>query len=222
MEELLNSGPDAAIRPWPGIFRHPRRAMRAAADGRHWGALVFLILVGGAVWLLRDRTGADVTPETGIDLTSSQEWALRLVAWVLIPGLAVFLPWVFGRMVGGRATLLEVLLVMLWAGVPALVFQLPLEIVSVMAFGADDPRIHAGILEPQTVLALPPLALVLYLAELAIDLWAMGLLVVGLSEVHRIPTLRALFVAILPLFLMGLLGAIASALLMFALSKAGA
>jgi hypothetical protein len=195
--------------------------MRAAADGRHWGPLLFLPLVFGATWLLRELTGTHLAPAPRPDLTPEQQWTLHVIGWVIVPLVIVFLPWAIGRLAGGRASLLEVFFVVLWSNVPLLVATLPLEVASVAAYGAEDPRLAASTANYATVLALPPVALALYLLERVLELWTLGLMVVGLSEVQRFSAVRALVTLILPLFLLGFVAALAATLLVVSLSASG-
>jgi hypothetical protein len=221
MQGTDTSGAGAGVRPWPAIFTHPRRALRAAADGRHGGPLPCLVLVWGAAWLLRDLTGTHVAVDAGPEVTPQQAWTLRLLASALAPILMVFLPWIVGRVMGGRAALVEVFFVVLWSYVPLLVLRLPLEITSVLAFGSARPTGDASILEPRTVLALPPVGLAVYALGRAGSLWSFGLLVVGLSEVHRFSLARAVLAIVVPLFLLGMIAALSAALLVVAMGASG-
>jgi hypothetical protein len=177
--QVSSGGGDAPVRPWPTIFTQPRRALRAAADGRHWGPLLWLVLVTAASWLLRQDALADIDPapaEDGQSLTESQRRALNLLGWVLVPVLTVLLPWFVGRLLGGCATVSEVCFIVLWSYVPWLAIGAPLELGAFAFYGGEDPRRGASLFEPATILALPPGPLALYLIGEIVSLWTLGLL----------------------------------------------
>jgi hypothetical protein len=102
--------------------------------------------------------------------------ALNLLGWVLVPVLTVLLPWFVGRLLGGCASVSEVCFLVLWSDEPWFAIGAPLELGAFAFYGGEDPRRGASLFEPATILALPPGPLALYLIGEIVSLWTLGLL----------------------------------------------
>lgn len=210
------------VRPWPGILTRPRRAIRAAVDGRRWWPALLYVLVPVASWLLREATGTQREPRAEVPLTGDQQALVTVLVACLAPVALVILPWGFGRLLGGRGTLGEVFLAMIWAVLPATLLAFPIDVADVALHGGEDPAVGVDVFRPATLPALPFPTQVLVVLRWLVYAWTLVLQVVGLSEVHRFSKVRALVTLVVPLFLLGMLAAIAGALLVFAGSSGGA
>ena len=121
MVEASLGAPDD-VRPWSGILTQPRRALRVAADERLWVApLVVGVGLRLALWGLGALTGEP--PERSLSGHPAGDVALLAAIVVLV---VVIFPFGLGRLVGGRATLGEVAIVVLWTWLPALAVALPI------------------------------------------------------------------------------------------------
>ena len=218
MVEASLQAPDD-VRPWPGILTQPRRALRAAADERIWVAPALLYLaVGVGVPVLRSLTGAPpskVPPITGHPLGDVA------LSWVVLAVIVVIFPFGLGRLAGGRATLAEVFIVTLWGQVPGLLVLLPVHGLGLALHGSAWWSMQGSIFKSSAVLSQPVDATVLNTLRDVAYFWCLGLGIIGLSEVHRLPARRIFFVIILPLFVLGVIAAVAATILVAKSAAAG-
>lgn len=217
MVEASLQAPDD-VRPWPGILTQPRRALRVAADERIWVAPALLYLaVGVGVPVLRSLTGAPaskVLPITGHPLG---DMALH---WVVLAVIVVF-SFGLGRLAGGRATLAEVFIVTLWGQVPGLLVLLPVHGLGLTLHGRAWWSMQESIFKSSAVLSQPVDATVLNTLRDVAYFWCLGLGIIGLSEVHRLRARRIFFVIVLPLFVLGVIAAVAATILVAKSAAAG-
>jgi len=206
------------VRPWPGLLTQPRRALRVAADERIWLVpLLVSLLASVAEWALRSQTGAPVPKlsPTGHPLGDiALGWALFAVG-TLVFGYGL------GRMVGGRATLGAVFVVLLWSQLPAQVVRLPIDGLGVALHGSSWWSLDGSLFRATQLLSQPVDATILNTLLVVAGAWSLGLSVIGLSEVHRITTWRVVFLIALPLFALGLAAIVAATILVAKFAAAG-
>ena len=209
MVEASLPAPDD-VRPWPGILNQPRRAMRVAADDRIWlGPMVVMLLVPVAGWALRSSTGA---PAPKVLLTGHPLGDIAL-GWAGFAIGTIVFGWGLGRMVGGRATLVEVCIVMLWQQLPWLLLQLPIDGLGVALHGSAWWSMPGSIFDSSKLLSQPADVTILRTIGIVAAAWSLGLSIIGLSEVHRISAWRVVFLIALPLFMVGVFTAVLATIL---------
>jgi hypothetical protein len=125
------------------------------------------------------------------------------------------------RLIGGHATLAEVFVVMLWSAVPSLALRLPIDGLGLALHGPAWWSMDGSLLRPSGLSALPAGAIVLRSIEDLLPFWGLALLVVGWSEVHRLPPGRILLLIVLPIFVIGIFTAMAATLIVARLSASG-
>lgn len=222
-ESIATAEPD--FQAWPGILTQPRRALRIAADRRSWAApLGFFLLALMTSAALERFTATAVQPTTGSGSPTSD---LGSTVLVFAAGLGLFgvafalLPWGLGHLFGGRATIGEVITVMLWSTVPGTLLNLPLDLAALALHGPAWWSMEPEFTEANSWSALPPSAQLIKLASVAVGFWMAGLQVIGLSEVHRFSKLRATLVVVLPLIVLGAIAALMVALLVVSMAAKG-
>jgi hypothetical protein len=191
---------------WPGIVTQRRRAMRAVVERRLWvGPLLVWVAFPAANWALRHGTGAPPR-------MTGEWWTAAVVGWAST--VAVWLTtWFLGRLFGLRGTLGEVVIVMLWAALPALLVGLAIDVIGAGVYGPEwwtSPRTLSRL---DLLLDLGRLAIALEALDLAASGLALVLMLVGLSEVHRVGVGRIVLTIALPLFVLGAVAAVGVSLL---------
>jgi hypothetical protein len=209
MDGTGSSGTVAALRPWPGILIYPRRAIRAAVDGRRWSVFVPIVALWAARGLLWYATEPDTEADPGETLTLIQQASVVTIVVAILVAAGLLLPFILGRLFGGRGRLSDVVMAIDWSSLPQLLVGLPVDVSGVALHGPEWWSLGATVLWPATFLDIPPTAAALRSIEKLAGFWALGLFVIGLSEVHGISKRRAFLAIVLPLFVMGALAAIA-------------
>lgn len=203
---LASEGGEIAL--WPGLVTQRRRAMRAVLDRRLWlGPLIVWLLFPIATWALRHWTGAPPGSRTGHWSTDAAlGWASTAAVWLTV--------YFLGRLFGLRGALGDVVIVMLWAALPALLAALASDAIGVAVYGPGWWTSLVSLAHPAALLAMGPVAIALEALDLAASALALALMLVGLSEVHRVGVGRIVLTIALPLFVLGVAAAVGATLLM--------
>jgi len=200
------SGESEDVPLWPGIVTQRRRAMRAVVDRRIWlGPLLVWLVFPVATWALRHWTGAPTKVTGDWSVVAVVSWATSGALWLTT--------WFLGRLFGLRGTLGEVVIVMLWAPLPSLLIGLAIDAIGASVYGPGWWTSGASLSHPDLLLEMGPVAIVLEALDLAASGLALVLMVVGLSEVHRVSVGRIVLAIALPLFVLGFAAAVGVTLL---------
>lgn len=187
--------------PWLSIWLWPRRTLRQIVDADPRYALPFLIILAGLARGLSTSTSRHLGDTIALPTVLLLAAILGPLGWLVGVYGGGLIMGTIARLLRGEAEQEEVRATLAWSSVPHIAllpaWLLMLALLGPDLFTSDMPRLEANLW-----LSLPLMAF--GILDIAMALWSMAILLLGLAEVNRFSFWRSLATWFLTLLLVAI------------------